>query len=139
MRRSRRGLRLLRVSADEARKYLAHWTQQKGAEATPDQLTDEGFEYWAQEGVCGIFHLAPWPDVWMAHYAVLPEAWGKTTTPAKSILNAFWQHHQPQAIVGWTKQSNRAALSFARRVGFVEHGRLEMPSGTVIQQNWRPV
>lgn len=127
----------LRISVDEARAYFAHASQQK-ANCAPDSLPDEGFQYWADGGVCAVFHQAHWPGVWMAHYGVKPEAWGRTTSPAKAILTAFWQAQQPSLIIGWTNHDNRAALSFAKRIGFIETGRMVLDNETVIQQSWRP-
>lgn len=125
----------MRITVDEAREYFSHPSQQKGAGVHPDQLTDE-FLYYARDGVCGVFHVIPWPHVWQGHYGVKPEAWGRTVKPALSLLSEFWDDHQPQMIVGWTDSRNRQALSFARRLGFKEHGRMELPGQTVIMQGW---
>lgn len=84
-----------------------------------------------------LFHRAHWPDVYMAHYGVKPEAWGSLEVPALRILSAFWDEFKPEAIVGWTDECNRAALAFARRLGFREYGKHKLPSGTVIMQEWR--
>ena len=106
---------------------------------TPETLPDNPlFQYWADSGVCGVFHPGNWPGVWMAHYGVKPEAWGKTKAPALRILRAFWGAEKPELIIGWTKESNRAALAFARRLGFQVHGEMDLPSGKVIEQSWRP-
>lgn len=124
------------ISVDEAREYFADRSQQQASRITPETLPDEGFEYWADEGVCGAFHKAPWQGVWMAHYGVKPEQWGRTTEPARRILRAFWAHHQPERIVGWTLESNRAALAFARRIGFEIDGRMDLVE-PVVMQGWR--
>lgn len=126
----------MRISVDEARGYFAHRTQQEKAGIAPEQLPDEGFHYYAQDGVCGVFHRIQWPNVWMAHYGVYPSAWGRTTRPALAILSEFWDAEKPALIVGWTDEANRAALSFARRIGFKEHGRMVLPDQTVIMQGW---
>jgi RimJ/RimL family protein N-acetyltransferase len=123
------------IGVDEARAFFADRTQQVASMITPDQLPADGVEYWADEGVCGAFHLAPWPGVWMAHYGVKPSQWGKTIPPARRILYAFWKAKQPDRIVGWTLESNRAAISFARRLGFVVDGRLDLKE-PVIMQGW---
>lgn len=127
----------MRITVDEARDYFSHPSQQKGSKITPDALPDEGVIYMAAGGVCGAFHDAHWPGVVMAHYGVKPEVWGRTTGPAREILAAFAAEYQPQAIIGWTDDSNRAALAFARRLGFREYGRLHLPSGTVVMQEWK--
>lgn len=127
----------MKISVDEAREYWSHHTQQEKSFIHPDDLPDdEAFQYWAQGGVCGAFHLAPWPNVWMAHYAVKPEVWGKAAGPAKAILGAFWAEEQPELIIGWTDETNRAALAFARRIGFKENGRMNLPSGAVVMQEY---
>lgn len=129
----------MRISVEAAREYFADPTQQKASDITPDTLPEgPDFQYWAAGGVCGIFHRAPWPGVWMGHYGVKPEAWGKTTAPAQQILRAFWDSERPELIIGWTKADNRAALAFARRLGFRIHGEMNLPTGKVIEQSWRP-
>lgn len=125
------------ITAAEARAFFAAPSQMRHGEIDPADLHDDGLEYWAEDGVCGVFHAALWPGVWMAHYGVMPESWGRTIAPARRILAAFWEAKQPQRIIGWTKESNRAALSFARRLGFEIDGRLDLPSGPVIMQGWR--
>ena len=127
----------MRITVDEAREYFRHPTQQKASLITPDALPETGVLYYALDGVCVCFHDAHWPGVVMVHHAVKPSAWGHTVEPAKAILRQFWKEHEPEAIIGWTDQKNRMALNFARRVGFVEYGRLVLPSGTVIQQEWQ--
>lgn len=104
----------------------------------PDQLTDDGFEYYALDGVCGVFHPAMWWGLYMAHYGVLPSAWGRTTEPGKAILRQFWEDRQPEKIIGWTDSRNRAALSYARRLGFREYARLKLSESTIVQQEWTP-
>lgn len=123
----------MRVSVEQAREYFAHPSQQLGI--TPDTLPGAPVQYWAKGGVCCVFHPTFWPNVWMGHYAVKPEAWGKTVSPTREILNAFWQAEQPELIIGWTDQANRQALSFARRLGFKEIGTMR---NGVVTQEWTP-
>jgi RimJ/RimL family protein N-acetyltransferase len=126
----------MRITVDDARAYFAHPSQQRASMIDADDLPAEGVEYWAKDGVCGLFHPANWQGVWMAHYGVKPEAWGHAIAPAKAILTAFWNEKQPARVIGWTKESNRAALAFARRLGFTVDGRMDLPE-PVIMQGWR--
>lgn len=130
-------MRACRITVDEAREYFSHPSQQKGAQITPDALPGDPFEYWACGGVCGVFHPDHWPGVWMAHYGVMPWAWGRTTKPARAILQTFCDTHDPAQIIGWTDAANRAALSFARRIGFRETGRISLPDGAVVMTEFR--
>ena len=123
------------ITVDEARAYFAHPSQQLGG-LSPDNLPTDGVEYWADEGICGAFHLAMWPGVYMAHYGVNPQAWGRLEAPAKRILTAFWQARQPQRIIGWTLASNRHAMSFAKRIGFTVDGQMPLSTDTLIMQGW---
>jgi hypothetical protein len=106
---------------------------------TPKTLPDDGFEYWACGPVCGVFHPAWWPGVWMAHYGMKPEGLGKYVDPSREILMEFWKHKDPERIIGWTDASNRAALAFAKRVGFIKDGEMKINSGTVVMTGWRPL
>ncbi len=133
------GVGVARLTAQQAREYFTDPTQLRGAMLkSPDDLPDDGFEYWADGPICGIFHLSSWPGVWMAHYGVKPEGWGRLVGPSVRILRAFWEHHQPQRIIGWTDARNRAALALARRMGFREDGRMQLDGYEVIMTGWRP-
>ena len=105
--------------------------------SSPDELPEEGFEYWADGPICGVFHRAPWPRVWMLHYAAKPEGWGGLVEPSRRVLREFWAHHSPQRIVGWTDARNRAALALTRRVGFEEDGRMQLDGHEVVMTGWR--
>jgi len=124
----------MRIKPALAKPFFDHKTQRKWAQISPDELPGDPFQYWAQEGVCGVFHPMPWPGIWMAHYGVLPDAWGHTKGPARAILKDFWDAEQPDLIIGWTEENNRAALAFSKRIGFTITGR--MASG-VIMQEWQ--
>lgn len=118
------------ISVDEARAYYAHPSQHVGV--TPEELPD-WMEYWAEEGVCIVFHPMPAPDVWMAHLGVKPEAWGNTLEPTKRILQAFWGEKQPKRIVAWIDDHRRAAIALARKAGAVVDGQFP---GTIML-GWR--
>jgi RimJ/RimL family protein N-acetyltransferase len=105
---------------------------------SPDDLPDEGVEYWADGPICGVFHPSFWPGVWMVHYAVRSGGWGQLVEPSRRILLAFWAHHQPQRLIGWTDIRNRAALAFAKRVGAREDGRMQLDGYEVVMTGWRP-
>lgn len=126
----------MKISVDEARAYFAHPSQQLYG-VTPENLPDEPFEYWAKDGICGVFHPAPAAHVWMVHFAAKPECWGRLVAPSREVLAAFWAAKTPERIVGWTPVHLRAALALSRRVGFVEDGRLPLPSGEIIMSGWR--
>lgn len=125
----------MKITADEAREYYRHPSQQKWSRLTPEELPD--FLYYGHGGVCVGFHDAHWLGCVMAHLAVKPTAWGRADKPAAEILLAFWEEYHPAAILGWMDKTNRAGLAFTRRIGFREYGRLVLPSGTVIKQEWK--
>lgn len=125
------------ITVDQARPFWADPSQHVMG-AHPDALPDEGFHYWADGPVCVVFHRAPWPDVWMAHYGMKPEGRGHYVAPAVRILRAFWTEHSPARIVGWTDTGNRAAIAFARRCGFTKDGEFHTDTGTVAMTGWRP-
>ena len=128
----------MRISADEAREYFADITQQKASNVTPDELTDDpAFKYYAKGGVCLIFHRVPWPDVWMVHCGVKPDAWGKTISPTRDLLNQFWADEQPDLIIAWTSKNNRQLQSFTRRLGFRVSGEMKLPV-PIVMQEWTP-
>lgn len=125
-----------RVSVEEAREFFAHPSQLKGAMLqSADELPD-GVEYWADGSICGAFHQAPWPGVWFGHYGVKPEGWGNLTNPARRILRQFCERVGASCVIGWTDKDNRAAIAFAKRIGFRETGTID--AGRVIVTEWRP-
>lgn len=123
----------MRISVDEARAFWDHPSQT----ASPDELPDDPvYQYWAVGGVCGVFHPLPWPGVWLGHYGVKPNVWGKSIAPARQVIAEFLEAEKPERLMGWTKEENRAAISFARRLGFVECGAMHLPTGNVIMQEF---
>ena len=124
----------MKVTVDVAREYFAHKSQQ--LMMVPEDLPEDGLEYWADGPICGVFHRAPWPGVWMAHYGVKPEGWGNLAPHARKVLNAFWDAVEPIRIIGWTEKTNRQAISFARRIGFVVDGEFPTPNGGIVMQGW---
>jgi hypothetical protein len=125
----------VKIDVEAAREYLAHPSQQTMG-ARPDNLPEAGVEYYAQGPICAMFHPSFWPGVWMAHYAVKPEGWGGLIAPARALLREFWRAESPKRIIGWTPESNRAALAFSRRLGFVVDGRMPLRGATIIMQGW---
>lgn len=128
-----------KLTAREAREYFSDPTQLRASMLeSADDLPEDRFEYWADGPICGVFHRTAWPGVWMAHYGVKREGWGHLADPARRILRAFWEEHGPERIIGWTDSRNRAALAFARRIGFREDGRMELNGYAVVMTGWRP-
>lgn len=125
------------IGQPEARAFWSHPSQLEPG-ITADMLPDHGVEYWACGPICGAFRLGPWPGVFMADYGVKPEGWGRVTEPGRAILAAFWAARAPQLIVGWTDSTNRAALAFAKRLGFVVTGEMTLANGKrITAQEWR--
>lgn len=127
----------MKITVDEAREYFAHVSQQKASMITPDKLPENGVVYYAQGGVCLMFNDAHWPGVAMVHCAVNQDAHGAAVEPARAIIAEFIDDYQPQAIIAWLDEKNRAAIAYSRRVGFQDCGRFELPSGGVIQQEFQ--
>lgn len=105
--------------------------------ATPDNLPDEGVEYWALGPVCLALHLAPWPEVWMVHFGMKRGGLGHYVAPSVQILNEFWSEKQPSRIIGWTNVSNRSAVAFGNRCGFERDGEFTTNKDTVQMTSWR--
>lgn len=127
----------MRISVEEAREYFAD-PSQRPLGIDPADLPAEGFEYWAIGPVCWIFHPAPWPGIWMSHFAVKPEGRGHAVEAAKAIAHEFWAEKKPVRLIGWTPERNRAALAFTRRIGAVRDGVMPTPTGNIIMQGWVP-
>lgn len=121
----------MRITVDVAKEFF-----RSQGDLNPDEMHDDGIEYWAGGPVCVAFHRSFWPDIWMAHLGAKPEGWGQTLSPTEDILNAFWGERKPARITGWINEKNRQALHFTRRLGFVEDGRLVLPTETIIMQGW---
>lgn len=85
-----------------------------------------------------MFHETNWPGVAMVHLGVKPEAWGKGEGLARETLMEFCAAIRPRLIVAWIPSWNRAALRFARAVGFEQSGQMVLADETVIQLSWRP-
>lgn len=111
----------MRITADEARVYFSDPSQQVLG-ADPNSLPEDGCEYWADGPVCLIFHGTAHPGVWMVHLAAKPEGRGRLVDPARRILAEFWAEHEPRCVVAWIEEHRRAAVAYARRVGFRMHG-----------------
>lgn len=129
----------MQITPKEARGYFEDPLQLRASMLeSVDDLPDDGFEYWADGPICGVFHRTAWPGVWMVHYAVKREGWGQLVEPSLRILRAFWEYRKPHRIVGWTDGRNRAALALTRRVGFREDGRMQLDGYEVVMTGWRP-
>ena len=74
----------------------------------------------------------------MAHYGAKPEGWGELIPHARAILEQFTTDTGAYRVLGWTPASNRAACAFARRLGFVEDGRMPVEDGEIIMTGWAP-
>lgn len=105
-----------RVGVEEARTFWKDASQHIGG--TPDQLPDEGIEYWACGGICVAFQQFG-PGIWQADYGVKPKHWGNLDGAAAAVLRAFCSEKSPRTVFGRTEKSNRLAVSFAKRLGFV--------------------
>ena len=123
-----------RVCAIEARWFFEDESQQ--THGLDPQDLDDDLIYFASGPVCGVFHPLPWDHLWMAHYGVRIEGWGHLLQPAREVLHAFEDACAPVGIIGWTEETNRAALAFAKRLGFVVEGVMDLPTGRVVMQRW---
>ena len=127
----------MRITREEARAYLDHPSQLRGHRLqSPDDIPWDGFEYWADGPVCLIFHPGPWVGVWMVHVAAKPEGWGKIEVPTLGLLRAFAQTKGASRIIAWMDERNRAVLAFARRLGFVEDGRMRVGNAEIAMYGW---
>jgi RimJ/RimL family protein N-acetyltransferase len=128
---------ILTLTPKEAEGYFMHPTQIKGSMIVDGASLPDGAEYRAMDGVCGAFHECGMVDIWMVHFAVLPEAWGKCVPACKAIVEAFAREVGAKRLIGWTPEHNRAALSLVRRVGFEIDGRLPLDE-PFIMSGWSP-
>ena len=124
----------MRIMAEDARQYFWHPAQRVG-DASAADMTDDGFVYFAQDGVCLAFNDMPWPGVIVAHVGAMRSAWGKAVAPALAILRHVWDTYGPTRIVAWVRTANRAAISFAGKLGFVVDGTVPLPQ-PVIMMGW---
>ena len=127
----------MRISAAEAQKYFEHPSQQLGG-LDPKDLPDAGFHYFASDLICGVFHLVSDPGIFMSHYGAIPEGWGSLASPAVSILYEAWSELDAQRFIGWTEMNNKAALAFAKRLGFVIDGGMPLKDKVMVMQGWTP-
>ena len=123
----------MRISRAEAEPYFAHKSQRiMGLE----ELPDEPFEYLAFGNVCGAFHDSFWPGVAMVHVGMKPEGLGRSDAHAMAILHWYAEDRECERITAWIDQRNRAAMAFARRLGFEDDGEMKMASETVKMMGW---
>lgn len=125
----------MRITAQEAEAFFSHPSQRKAAML--DGPLPEHFQYHAIGPVCGVFHGAAWPGVVMGHIGVNPSGWGALDASALAVLQEAWDEYQPDRIIGWVKESNRAMRALCLRLGFEIDGRLPLPE-PVICYGWRP-
>lgn len=116
------------VSKQMAAEYFQHPNSALDGAELPD-----GVEYWANGDVCLAFHPAPWFDVWMVHVGAKRRGWGRIDGDTMAILDAFWIAKFPKRIVAWVCESNRAVISFAKRLGFVIDGQFP----EVLMMGWQ--
>jgi hypothetical protein len=110
----------MRITVEAARAFFAHPSQQAfgGTEADlPDWM-----EYFAGDGVCLALHPAFWPGVWMVHIGAKPAAWGRIDAECRGLIGEAFKATGAVRLVGWIAEDNRAAISLARRCGFVRDG-----------------
>lgn len=101
-----------------------------------DVTKNKWMKFRACDGVCIAFHEHLWPGVWMGHLGVKRDAFGRSDEALRAILSAFALETGADRIVGWIKESNRAALAMCRRVGFEMDGRLPTAE-PAIMVGWR--
>jgi len=90
-------------------------------------------EYYADSGVCLIAHNALWPGVLMVHLGVVPSAWGRTEKPINRLLREIWREHEPDRLIAWVAESNRAVVSLLTRLGWQRDGGFP----GVLMYGWR--
>lgn len=120
---------------EQARPYF--WATDRIGGIGPEAMTDDGYVYLAQDGVCLAFHDMPWPGLVMVHVGALRGAWGRAVAPAMAMMGAFWHVYQPARVVAWIRTANRAAVAYALRCGFVADGQMALPE-PVTMMGWTP-
>lgn len=112
----------MRLTPSEAEAFFEHPSQRiMGLEGLPG----DPFEYYARGNVCGAFHATFWPGVWMAHVGMKPEGWGRSDDDARAILSDFAAAKDAERLIAWISGKNRAAIAFARRLGFEKDGEMQ--------------
>lgn len=126
----------MRVTVEAARAYFAHPSQLKHSLIeTPEDLPG-WCSYYAQGGVCGVFHAGHWPGLLMGHLGAMPETWGSVTRSAEAILREAWAAESPDRIAGWVKDSNKPMQALCRRLGMEIDGRLPLAEPVTLY-GWR--
>ena len=116
------------VSPKTAREYFWHPAASLGGNELPDVA-----EYRVTGDVCLAFHQTFWPNVWMVHLGAKRDGWGKLDNDVLALLSEFWADKMPTRIVAWVCKNNRAVVSLAKRLGFIEDGRFL----NVIMMGWQ--
>lgn len=124
----------MQITREAAEAFFTHPSQRKAA-MLDGPLPDHAV-YYAGQAVCLAFHDMPWPRVIGVHIGVKPEAWGRIDAETLGLLTEVWREYQPDRIVAWIKESNRAACALARRVGFELDGRMALPAPVALF-GWR--
>lgn len=100
-------------------------------------LPGDPFRYYARGHVCLAFHDSFWPGVHMVHVGMKREGWGRSDWEAQHILCEYADEFAAERIIAWIDEKNRAAIAFAKRLGFEEDGKMTMETGTVTMLGWR--
>jgi len=124
-----------KITAKEAMAFFQDKSQRIGG-LDPENLHDDGLLFYASGPVCGIAHYGFEEGVWMVHYGVKREGLGKYDGHMLSILKEHWNAVKAKLIIGWTPESNKLALSIAKRIGFKVVGYLDLDD-RIVMQEWK--